>query len=863
MQSFKTSQYLRLKITALTNAFESFSTRVILAALLIMISFTFFSQDSISQLEAPLNYNAEDSMILNLKKEKAYLYSNAHIDYGDYELNACYIEFDFKTKNVFARYCLDSSGNKIGVPELSDGNTKTSADSLKFNFESKRGITYQVKMQEGEGYIHGNKVKRQESGEIHIDTALYTTCDLDHPHYYFKLRKAIIVPDDKIISGPINLYIADIPTPLGLPFAFIPNKERGANGIIIPTYGESVLGFFLANGGYYHKFKNDQLATALTGDIYTKGSWALNNTTSYAKRYKYNGSIGLTFRKTKIGEKEFEGYRENTDFLVEWNHVQDPKSIPSMSFRASVKAGTGSVYANDFGNNVVNTENYLNNTFNSNIAFSKTFKKLPSNFSLNMRHSQNNNTKLVSFTLPDITYSINRFSPTKFLPSKNAVKSSLRKGIDKIGVTYIVNAKNETTIADNLLSFDRLDLLRDNMKNGMKHTVNTSASFPFLKNAITFTPAIITNALMYTNQTNRFYDAETDSLIVDTINRFSVPIWSSFSASFTSKIYGFYEFAEFLQGEKKTKIRHVLTPAANLNLSPENNYQYSYTRDSIGNQSFATPYDGQIFGAPQPGGAGKVSFSLINSFEMKQNNLNDTADNPFIYKNLLDNFTISSGYDFFRDSLNWDNLSFSGRTNISKLFNTRFSASLDPYARDENGRAYNEFVKNTEGKYFNLSNANGSVGFSLKSKKNKEKLESEKGSEEELEYINKNMDEFIQFGQAWNWSLDFNYTIDYRRIYRFELQDSAQITQNVNLNGQVNLTANWNLRFQTNYDFTNKSFSYSSVEITRNLHCWEMTFNWVPYGPMKSYNIQINVKSSLLQDLKLQRRRSWYDNGVR
>lgn len=863
MLSYKTSQYFKTKNTVLSNALRVTSFRVILTVLLIIQFGSYFSQDSISQLEAPLNYNAEDSMILNLKQEKAYLYNNAHIDYGEYILNACYIEFDFKTKNVLAKYCKDSAGNKIGIPELSDGSTTTTADSLMFNFETKRGITYHVKLQEGEGYIHGNKVKRQENGEIHIDTALYTTCDLDHPHYYFKLRKAIIIPDDKIISGPINLYIADIPTPLGLPFAFIPNKKRGSNGIIIPTYGESTLGFFLANGGYYHKFKNDRLATSITGDIYTKGSWALKNNTSYAKKYKHNGTIGLTFRKTKIGEKEFEGYSEATDFLVEWSHRQDPKSIPGMSFSAFVKAGTGTVFSNDFGNNAVNTENYLNNTFNSNISFSKTFNKLPSNLSVNLRHAQNSNTRIISFTLPEVTYSINRFYPGKWLPSKNIVKSKVRKGIEKIGITYINNTKNETTIADSLLGFNSLDRLGDNMRNGMKHTLNTSASFPFFKNAITFTPAVSTNALMYLSQTNKSFDPTNEIVNTDTINQFSAPVWSTFSASFTSKIYGFYEFASFLQGKKEAKIRHVLTPTANFSLRPDNGYQYNYQNDTLGTLAYSTPYDGQIFGAPPTGSSGKVNFSLINAFEMRQINLKDTADKPFLYKNILDNFTISSGYDLMRDSLNWDNLSLSGRTNISKLFNTRFGASFDPYERDSLGRVYDEFVKNVEGKYFNLRTATASVGFSLKSKKNKEKLESEKGSEEELEYINNNLDEFIQFGEAWNWSANFNYTLNYNRVYRFETKDTMQLTQNINLNGQMNLTANWNVRFQTNYDITNKKFSYSSVEITRNLHCWEMTFNWVPYGPMKSYNIQINVKSSILQDLKLQRRRSWYDNGVR
>lgn len=837
-----------------------------------MISGYDYGQDTISQLETQVNYTAKDSMLVNLKMEKAYLYEEAHIDYGDYSLDACFIEFDFKTKNVTARYCVDSTGKKRGTPVLSDGETTTEADSLKFNFESKRGITYHVRLQEGEGYVHGSKVKRQENGEIHIDTALYTTCNLDHPHYYFKLRKAIIIPNDKIISGPINLFVADIPTPLGLPFAFIPNQDKGANGIIIPTYGESALGFYLANGGYYHKFKNDRLSMAFMGDIYSRGSWAVYNKTNYAKRYKHAGNLSLTFRKTKTGEKEFDDYSEQTDFLIEWGHKQDPKSIPGMSFRANIKAGTGSVYANDFGNNVVNPNNYLTNTFNSNIAFGKTFKKVPSNLSINLRHSQNTNTHKVSFTLPDVTYSLNRFYPAKWFKTGNVVKSKARKQLEKVGITYILNAKNETTIADTLLSINHLERLNDNMRNGLKHTATASASFPFLGNAITFTPSVNANALMYFEKTTKYYDPTSEAVVTDTIQEFNTPVWATFNASFTSKIYGFYEFADFMQGKKHSKIRHVITPGANFSLRPDNGWQYSYVRDSLGNLNYATPFDSQIYGSAPTGSSGKVSFNLINAFEIRQNNLNDTTgNNPYIYKNLLDNLTFSSGYDIMRDSLNWDNLSISGRTNIAKLFNTRFGATLDPYARDTNNTIMNKFTKDVEGKLFNLTAANIAFGINLRSKqnkdKNKKKIKSEDVpedvTEEELKEVNKNLDEYVQFGEAWNWSLNLGYNLQYNRKFQYDAKDTFQLTQTLNVSGQMNITANWNVGFQTNYDITNEKFSYTSVEVTRNLHCWEMTFNWVPFGYMKSYNIQINVKSSLLQDLKLQRRRTWYDNGVR
>lgn len=855
--------------------------RVITVLLLIMTFFItgFANNDTIkkkSDLEFPLNYSAEDSLILNMRKQKAYMYSNAHVDYGNYVLDACYIEFDFKTKIVLARLCLDSLGNKVGVPKLSDGNTVTEADSIKFNFESKRGVTYHVRMQEGEGYIHGNMVKRQANGQIHIDTALYTTCNLEHPHYYFKLRKAIIIPDDKIVSGPINLFVADIPTPLGLPFAFFPNKNRdkGANGLIIPTYGESQnLGFFLAGGGYYHQFKKQRLATAITGDIYSKGSWALKNNTSYKVRYKFEGTMSLSFQQSKFGDREFPDFRKTNDFFIQWTHRQDPKAKPNSNFNVSINAGTSSNFRNNFGTASYNPAMVLQNQFNSNIAYSRTFRKLPSNLNVNFRHSQNSIAvePLITFTLPEITYSINRFYPSKWVPVKKVTTTNFRKQVDKIGITYITNVKNETTIRQRDLNLTNFDSLTTNMRNGAKHSLNINTSLQMLKQKITVTPSFSANALMYLNSVTNYWDETNLVVRRDSSSAFSVPYWYTANVSFTTKLYGFYEFADFLQGKKKTKIRHVITPNVDFGIRPPNRYQYEYQYNTqpINNRRVATPYDGFIFGAPPTGNSGSVNFSLINAFEMKQYNQKDTVgDKPFIYKNLLDNFTLSSGYDIFRDSLNWNNLNMSGRTAIGKL-ETRFQGIFDPYARDTNGVAYNTFEKQVSGKVFNFVNGSAALGWRMQSKervKEQKKItETSLNAEDspELDYVKNNPSEFSPFGNPGSWTLNVNYTINYTKNFRSDAATPYNLIQTIGFDGDLNITSFWKLRLNMNYDIVRKQFSYTSVEITRNLHCWEMSFNWIPFGPFQSYNIAIYAKSSILQDLKLQRRRTWYDNGFR
>ncbi|MEC8460391.1 MAG: putative LPS assembly protein LptD, partial [Bacteroidota bacterium] len=522
-----------------------------------------------SQLTEKINYYANDSVVIDLENKKTFLYNEAHIDYGDIILDACLINFDFETKTVFAKYCLDSNNNKIGIPVLSDGSTSTTSDSLRFNFKTKKGITYQVKLQEGESYIHGEKVKRQNNGNIHIKNALYTTCDLDHPHFYFKLRKAIIKPDDKIVSGPVNLFVSDIPTPLGLPFAFLPNKKnKSSNGVIIPTYGESQgLGFYLLGGGYYHQFKNGKFSTSITGDIYSKGSWGLSNLTRYKVRYKYNGQFQLNFRNVIQGERGFEDYAVSKEFFVRWNHQNDPKLNPRSTFKALINAGTSTNFRNDYNNISVN--NYLSNTFNSNIAWSKQFKGIiSSNLNANLRHSQNGNTGNMTFTLPEISYNVNRFYPFKMLRKSSINRNFIHEIMNQTNINYQLNTKNEINIAENAFSDfleEGMEGFRNNARNGMRHNINASSSIKLFGKNVTINPAYQLSSLWYLNQINKSWDAQNNEVINDTINQFSSLYSHNVSASATTKIYGFYRFAKFFGGKHQAKIRHTITP--NINFS--------------------------------------------------------------------------------------------------------------------------------------------------------------------------------------------------------------------------------------------------------------------------------------------------------
>ena len=819
------------------------------------------SNQQSSQLDDVLNYSAIDSIILDMDGKKTYLYNDAHIDYGEIVLDACYIEFDFKTKTVMAKFCLDSNNNKIGTPVLSDGSTSTTSDSLKYNFDTKKGITYQVKLKEGESYIHGEKVKRQNNGDIHINNALYTTCDLDHPHFYFKLRKAIIKPDDKIVSGPVNLYISDIPTPLGLPFAFLPNKkDKSSNGVIIPTYGESkALGFYLLGGGYYHQFKGGKLSTAITGDIYSMGSWGISNTTKYKIRYRYNGQFQFNYRNIIQGDKEFPDYSKSKEFFVKWNHQNDPKLNPGSSFKALINAGTSTNYRNDYNN--ISANNYLTNTFNSNISWSKQFKgKISSNLNANLRHSQNSNTNMMVFTLPEIAYNINRFYPFKMLRKNPINKNFIHEFINQTNVNYQMNTKNELSIdAQDLFDTNIVDLLNQS-KNGMRHNINASSSIKLFGKNVTINPAYQLSSLWYLDQINRSWNGVNSEVLYDTLNDFSTIYSHSLSASATTKIYGFYQFAKFLRGKHESKIRHTITPNINFSYRPVTNELLTYQSDTIGNISSYSPYSSNVYGTVSSTESGRIGFSLINSLELKRKNLKDTSEEvSYLKSKILENFTITSGYDIIKDSFNLDNIQLIGRTTLWKKVNFRFNGRIDPY-QYQNGSRINEFQFKNNGKIGTLTNASLAIGTNLKSKKKKEKpYESNQGSEDELDFINSNSELYIDFNIPWSIGLD--YKIDYQRSISTTL-DTAYITQSIGLRGDFSITKNWKISYMTNYDFVRKEFSFTSINIARDLHCWQMGFNWIPFGFMRSYNLTISVKSALLQDLKLQRRRTWYDNNI-
>jgi hypothetical protein len=819
----KDSLYLDLPDTSLTNNEKSSSDSIVKSV-----------PKTKQVLDSPVIYSAKDSMRINVKEKKLYLYGDAEVNYKEINLKSAYIELDFGKNTLFAEGIKDSLGRESGRPEFKEGVQVIKSKTILYNFETKKGLITDVITQEADGYIHGDTVKKMEDDIMFIKHGKYTTCEDDHPHFYFNISKLKVIPDDKIISGPANLVVEDVPTPLAIPFGFFPNKKGRKNGILIPQYGESqALGFFLKEGGYYVGL-SENMDLALTGDIYTRGSWATRAHTNYTQRYKFAGSFDARYSQIQISERDFPDYQLNKDFFIKWTHRQDQKARPNSSFSADVSAGTSSF---NRLNSAASTD-FLQNAFQSSINYNKSWAGKPYSLNISARHTQNTQDSSVVISLPEAAFVVQRIFPLK---RKTVIGSE--RWYEKIGVSLTSSMKNEIATKEYLL-FTPASL--NNFRNGVQHTVPISTSFKTMK-YFTITPSINLTERWYFKTLEQSYDNELQRVISDTITRFARAGEYNLNTSFTTKIYGMYQYRK---GPVEA-VRHVITPTLGLTYRPDfDSRRFGYFGDSTGTLTSYSPYQLGIYGVPSPGQQGLISMRFINNVEMKTRAKSDTTSGKKI--KLMENLDFGSAYNILADSLNWQNITINGRTQLFDKVSLLFGGAIDPYAIDTAGRKINQLMWDTQKQIGRLTAANLAISFSLNSKKKSGASSSKKATDEELNMIQRDRGNFADFNVPWN--LSVNYNINYSKPGFVK-----QLTQSVTFNGDLNLTPKWKVGFDSGYDFIKKEMTYTRINIFRDLHCWEMKFNWVPFGVNKSYLLEINVKSAVLQDMKLSRRRSWFD----
>jgi hypothetical protein len=778
-------------------------------------------------------------MRFDVINQKMYLFGSAEVTYEDLNLKAGYIELDMKSNMVFAKGRKDSVGNETELPVFTQGPQSFKSHQMTYNFQTKKGRISEVITKEADGYIHGETVKKDSSNTVYIRNGKYTTCDLEHPHYYIEAKKLKVIPNDVIVTGPANLVINDIPTPLVVPFGFFPNKRGQKSGLLIPTYGESAsLGFFLRDGGFYWGV-SDKLDVALRGDIYSRGSWGAKTSINYVKRYKYTGNFQVNFSNIKIGEKELPTFSQQKDFIIRWSHSQDVKARPGVTFMASVNAGSSNYNRyNSYNPNV-----YLNNMLQSQISLSKSWLGTPFYLTTSARHSQNTQTKKVDLSLPQVAFFMNRIYPFK---SKTR---AIPMWYDKIGLSYSAEVRNDISTYDSLFF---KPVTYKQMRNGFHQSIPISTSLNVLK-YFTVSPSATFNSSAYYQTITKRFDKDTKTVITDTVQGVKVANDFIFSTNLNTKIYGNYQFRKAYVKQ----IRHLIIPNVSYSYRPDfSEPQWgAYKKvqaDTVGNKQEYSIFQNNLWGAPPSGQSSTISWAINNTLEAKVRDSKDTVNHEKKI-HIIDMFTISSAYNTALHNFKWQLINMSARTKLFKYLDVNFNGVLDPYQIDDKGVRIEKFQFDRTGNLGRLTNYTVALSTSLRSQTNTAAKQSTKGTKDEVSFINKNPGAYVDFNIPWSLNMYYNFSYVKQGVL------PMQQTQSLTFNGDVNLTKKWKIGFTSGYDFKFDQFTFTQLNIYRDLHCWEMKITWVPFGPRQSYMVDINVKSAVLQDLRLTRRRDWYD----
>ncbi|TNE26965.1 MAG: hypothetical protein EP346_13300 [Bacteroidetes bacterium] len=791
-------------------------------------------------LRDKVNYNAEDSISYDVHGGTAYLFNKAHVDYGDITLEAGFIAINFETGVVTASGIRDSSGIIQQKPIFTEKGKQYASDTIRYNFNTRRARIQTITTQEGEGYIHGSRVKMVDQSTFFIEDVSFTTCNLEHPHFDIVARKAKVVAGEKVVTGPAFLRVADVTTPLFVPFGFFPMQERRASGIIIPSYTDQIdRGFGLLGGGYYWAV-NDYVDLIFTGDIYTKGTYALNLGSNYRVKYAYSGNISAGFSRLRTGDPRYSeagNYGEQRDFNIRWTHKQDPKARPDLRLNANVNFATSSYYRN----NSTNPEDILQNSFQSSINLAKTWQGTPFTLNMALRHQQNNGTQIFTMDLPEIAFAMNRIQPFE------GDGIGAKKWYENIGLVYNLNAKTE--IRDSIAAYSDISRLtqQNRLRYGAQNVVGMTWNTKIFKFA-TLTPTVNYSASLLPKRYSYAYDDVSQSVVTDTIDGFNLLQRVSANANFTTKLYGIFNFKGRFSG-----LQHIITPTIGISYTPDFtsdfwNYYQTVQIDSAGNTEDRFVYQGLLY-APTPGqGGGQINFNLLNNFNGKWRSRNDSiGEKKFA---LLERLNISTAYNFQADrfkmqplNINTNNTFFDGKLGFN------YQGVFDFYGIDTAGNRVDVSALDQNGKL--LRNTQNTLSFDLRLSGG------EKGENKRATGplgLMQNDPNYYMIYDYMNvsalWTLNFSYSYQ-TRVNRLE----TNVTQTLQFSGSIEPTPNWRLGFSSGYDIVNGGLSYTTIDLKRDLHCWELSVRWVPFGTLRSYTFAIQAKAAMFRDIKYEQNR--------
>ena len=824
-----------------------------------------------SGLNAVISGKATDSLFYDLRNNKVYLYEKGEVSYDDMTLKADFMNIDLDNNEIYAYGKSDTINNEVVVtrPAFTQGESTLHMDTIKYNIETQRAKIKNIATQQGDGWLVGQAVKKMEDNTINIGDGMYTTCDqTESPHFYYWMSKAKVKTgkNGKVIMGPGHLVIEDVHIPfLGLPEGFFPLSSGPKSGILMPSYGEEARrGFFMRDLGYYFTL-SQYMDLTLTGGFYTLGSWEAQASSRYIKRYKYSGNFNIDYSSIRTGDKGDPDFIKQNTYRIQWTHSQDPKANPGSTFSASVNLSSSgySRYSATTLNDMLSTQT------NSSISYSKNWAGTPFSLSMNMAVSQNSQTQAISATLPNVSFNV-----SKFFPLKRKVKMGQDRWYEKISMSISTKMTNSISTKEGEV-FTRETL--DKMRNGIQHTIPVQASFSLFDH-LNITPSINYTERWYFKKTEQQWNPETNK--VETLDpEYGFYRLYNYNAgvSMSTTLYGMWQVKEKYKDFKLQAIRHTINPQVSLSYAPNfGNQKYGYFQtiqsDSTGRTTVYSPYNNNAFGTPSSGENMSMTFSLSQSLEVKVKSERDTTGMKKV--KVIDDLSLSGSYNFLADSMKLSTISIALRSSLSKKFGINLRATLDPYEVTPEGKRYDKLTWR-RGNLGRIMNTGWSFGYTFKSRDSGTPALNDINSIPP-EYINPFYDPYgrmdptlrrrymaqTYYDFSLPWNLGFNYNVNYNVSYVNNGTTGVKrnVTQTLGFNGSITFSKKMGATLSGGYDISNGKLTATSINISRDLHCWQMSFSWIPFGYYKSWNFHIGVKAASLADLKYDKSQSMYDN---
>ncbi len=798
-------------------------------------------------MDEPIAYGSRDSLYLDIRKNVLHLYGEAYVDNGWVKLNAGYIMIDLDKNEVLAQYRLDEDSIEVENPVLTDGGEEINARTIRYNFKTEKAYIEEVAIQEDENYLYMGQAKRHQNDQIHFKKGMFTTCNLEEPHFHFQLSRAVMIPDDKIVSGPMNLWVKGVPTPLGLPFMIIPQMEDRNAGLVFPELVPlSQYGFGLQDLGYYLPI-SDKLQTTIYGTLYSRGSWGIRDVTDYAKIYKYRGTIDAGFQQFRSGFPE--NINQNKLTLT-WRHKMDPKANPTWNFSTNVNF----ISDNNSQNNLdpINP-NYFNNSFNSDINLTRNFPGKPITSGAKLSLRQNALTNNVSLASPVVNVNVSRFFPFKKLVRGN---DGIKGMLSRFGVTYSFEGQNRTLFADSLIQQNRYDLIGDQFQNGISQrmTIQTTGGL-FKQNVVKLTPSVTYSNKINFQQIEKFYIDSSNTTGIDTLQKMGIAHDLSLSVKLSTALYSYYRFV----GKKKPTLRHVLTPSISYSYIPNLNVTIT---DSVGvNKALETysPFERSLYTTGSTRDQSLLTFGVNNTFELKRISEKDTIEGVKRTR-LIELLSVAGSYDFNKDSMNLSNLRLNLRIRPIEWLNIVTTSTFSPYDWvDSTGSTLKDYAVDN-GRLGRFLSTNVATTLTFTSEESRKKLNNvidqiPENWNADFEYFMLHPEYAINFDIPWKLSLSHVYTLA-ANTSKTELNsdDYSQI-QTLAINGDVSFTKRWKLATQTNIDIKQLAITNTRLSLTRDMHCWALAFHWTPIGNNKSFLFSLRATSDMFQDAKIELRK--------